>query len=118
MPVSRGRQDTEQNKNVRVAGVLAVTAVHSVNNQGVHLNILLQFRTLLLGEGHACGGQRTACGSRSSPPTMWDPGIEVKLSGLMVSAFAAALVCTSCMICFYPLSSEAAVRPESTGRQP
>lgn len=31
---------------------------------------------------HACGGQRTACGSQLSPSSMWFPGIERGLSGL------------------------------------
>lgn len=70
MSVSRERQDIEQNKNVRVSGVLAGTAVHSVNNRGAHLNILLQFRTFIVGgEGiHVeVGGQPVGIASLLPP---------------------------------------------------
>lgn len=51
------------------------------------LNIFIYLRAYLR-KGHVCGGQRTTCGVRFSPSTVWAPGKESRFSGLAESIVA------------------------------
>lgn len=48
------------------------------------LNIFIYLHAYLK-KGHACGGQRTTCGIRFSPSTVWAPGKEFRFPGLAES---------------------------------
>lgn len=64
----------------------------SKNTCLLHLFVVCILHVLVFQPGYPCGGRGTARQSLFSPSIVWDPGIELTLSGLVISTFTGLVI--------------------------
>lgn len=72
--------------------ILSIDALQIKEYMLVTLICCVYMRVLVFQPGYPCGGRGTACQSLFSLSIMWDPGIELTLSGLVISTFTGLVI--------------------------